>query len=155
LSIGRGNNRNELDTDAGAQAVPGNRRALSAQGFWAFFGFNFFLMAGVFAVFGSLIAGVAMNPKNGMTPAIGGGFAAIFLLMIPLMVWMYVAFPAMIAVMARRFHDQDRTSWLMLIGIIPYLGFLVLLVFMCIAGTDGPNSYGPDPKAGVDDEVFA
>jgi uncharacterized membrane protein YhaH (DUF805 family) len=57
--------------------------------------------------------------------------------------------------MARRFHDQDRTAWLMLIGIVPYLGFLVLLVFMCIAGTDGPNSYGADPKAGVDDEVFA
>lgn len=122
--------------------------------FWAFFGFNFLLMAAFFALFGGVFASVAMNPRN-VGSAVGAGFFALFFLMIPLMVWLYVAFPAMVALMARRFHDQDRTSWLMLIGIVPYLGWLVLLIFMCIAGTDGPNSYGPDPKAGVDDEVFA
>ena len=50
-----------------------------------------------------------------------------------------------IAVQVRRFHDQNLSGWLVLIGLIPYLGGLVVLVFMCLPGTKGPNKYGPDP----------
>ena len=33
---------------------------------------------------------------------------------------------------------------------------VVVLVFMVLDGTKGPNKYGPDPKGGVDaDKVFA
>jgi uncharacterized membrane protein YhaH (DUF805 family) len=51
-----------------------------------------------------------------------------------------------IAVQVRRFHDQDKSGWFVLLGLIPYLGGIVLLVFMCIEGTRGPNRFGPDPK---------
>lgn len=51
-----------------------------------------------------------------------------------------------IAVQVRRFHDQDKSGWLVLLGFIPYIGGLILLVFMCLEGTHGPNRYGPDPK---------
>jgi len=51
-----------------------------------------------------------------------------------------------LAVQVRRFHDQDRSGWLVLLGLIPYIGGLILLVFMCLEGTHGPNRYGPDPK---------
>ena len=51
-----------------------------------------------------------------------------------------------IAVQVRRFHDQDKSGWLVLLGLIPFVGGLIVLVFMCLEGTQGPNQYGPDPK---------
>lgn len=51
-----------------------------------------------------------------------------------------------LAVYVRRFHDQDRSGWWVLLAFVPYLGGLILIVFMCIEGTRGPNRFGPDPK---------
>ena len=51
-----------------------------------------------------------------------------------------------IAVQVRRFHDQERSGWLVLLNLIPFVGGLIVLVFMCLDGTRGPNRYGPDPK---------
>ena len=51
-----------------------------------------------------------------------------------------------IAVQVRRFHDQDKSGWFCLIGLIPYIGGIVVFVFMCLEGTKGPNRFGPDPK---------
>jgi uncharacterized membrane protein YhaH (DUF805 family) len=56
-----------------------------------------------------------------------------------------------IAVQVRRFHDQDRTGWLILLGLIPYVGGLIVLVFMCLPGTRGTNRFGPDPKENIAD----
>jgi uncharacterized membrane protein YhaH (DUF805 family) len=53
-----------------------------------------------------------------------------------------------IAVQVRRFHDQDKSGWLVLLNLIPYLGGLIVFVFMFLEGTAGPNRFGPDPKAG-------
>jgi len=53
-----------------------------------------------------------------------------------------------IAVTVRRLHDQDKSGWFYLISFVPYVGGIVMLVFMCLDGTPGPNRYGPDPKAG-------
>ncbi len=52
-----------------------------------------------------------------------------------------------IAVSVRRLHDTDRSGWWFLIGFIPIVGGIVLLVFYVLAGTQGPNRFGPDPKA--------
>ncbi|WP_338338264.1 DUF805 domain-containing protein, partial [Xanthomonas citri] len=46
----------------------------------------------------------------------------------------------------RRLHDQDKSGWFYLISLVPYVGAFVLLVFMCIEGTPGPNQYGENPK---------
>jgi uncharacterized membrane protein YhaH (DUF805 family) len=51
-----------------------------------------------------------------------------------------------IACVVRRLHDQDKSGWLALLGLIPLIN-LVLLVFMFLEGTKGGNQYGPDPKA--------
>jgi uncharacterized membrane protein YhaH (DUF805 family) len=53
-----------------------------------------------------------------------------------------------IAVTIRRLHDTGRSGWWWLIVLIPFIGALVLLYFMVIEGTPGPNEYGPDPKGG-------
>lgn len=59
-----------------------------------------------------------------------------------------------LAVQVRRFHDQDKSGWFVLLGFIPLIGGIILLVFMCLEGTRGTNQYGPDPKGGVDPDVF-
>ena len=83
-----------------------------------------------------------------------------------------------IAVGVRRLHDTNRTGWWILLPIVPEIGALamlqtgnlpvagilaivalvlaiVLLVFMVLDGTKGPNQYGPDPKGVETDKVFA
>jgi uncharacterized membrane protein YhaH (DUF805 family) len=52
-----------------------------------------------------------------------------------------------LALLVRRFHDQGKSGWLVLLGFIP-LGGLIILVFMCIEGQRGSNEYGEDPKIG-------
>ncbi|ELR64794.1 Hypothetical protein C942_01882 [Photobacterium marinum] len=51
-----------------------------------------------------------------------------------------------IAVGVRRLHDTGRTGWWMLIGLIPLIGFLVLLYFFVLDSNPGSNEYGPNPK---------
>ncbi len=51
-----------------------------------------------------------------------------------------------IAVTIRRLHDTERSGWWILIAFVPVVGGIVLLVFMCLDGTGGPNRFGPDPK---------
>jgi uncharacterized membrane protein YhaH (DUF805 family) len=53
-----------------------------------------------------------------------------------------------IAVTIRRFHDTDRSGWWILVSLIPFVGALILIVFMCLEGTPGDNRFGPSPKAG-------
>lgn len=50
-----------------------------------------------------------------------------------------------LAVTVRRLHDTDRSGWWVLVAFVPLVGWLVLLVFMVLAGTSGANPYGPDP----------
>ncbi|MDE2848914.1 MAG: DUF805 domain-containing protein, partial [Gemmatimonadota bacterium] len=52
-----------------------------------------------------------------------------------------------LAVIVRRLHDTERTGWWMLIAFIPFVGVLILLVFLILQGTRGDNRFGPDPKA--------
>lgn len=61
--------------------------------------------------------------------------------------WLATIIPNL-AVAVRRLHDTDRSGWWILIGLIPVVGFIVLIVFYASAGTPGPNKFGPDPKAG-------
>ena len=56
-----------------------------------------------------------------------------------------------IAVQVRRFHDQDKSGWFVLLNFVPYVGSLIVFVFMCLDGTKGENRFGPDPK--MDDNV--
>lgn len=54
-----------------------------------------------------------------------------------------------IAVAVRRLHDTDRSGWWMLIVLVPFLGAIVLLVFLVMDGTPGSNRFGPNPKEGL------
>lgn len=48
-----------------------------------------------------------------------------------------------LAVTVRRLHDANYSGWWLLLVLIP-LGFIVVLVFAVLPGTQGPNRFG-DP----------
>ena len=50
-----------------------------------------------------------------------------------------------IALAIRRMHDSDKSGWLLLCGFIPFVGSIILLVFMCLDSTPGTNQFGPNP----------
>jgi uncharacterized membrane protein YhaH (DUF805 family) len=52
-----------------------------------------------------------------------------------------------LAVGVRRLHDTGRSGWWLLIGLIPLIGAIILLVFMCQDSQEKDNEYGPNPKA--------
>jgi uncharacterized membrane protein YhaH (DUF805 family) len=60
-----------------------------------------------------------------------------------------------LAVIVRRLHDQDKSGWFILLQFIPYIGGVIMLIFMCIDGTRGENRYGPDPKGENIADVFS
>jgi uncharacterized membrane protein YhaH (DUF805 family) len=51
-----------------------------------------------------------------------------------------------VGVSIRRLHDIDRGGWWLLIA-FTVIGLILLLVWDCRKGTDGPNRFGPDPLA--------
>lgn len=51
-----------------------------------------------------------------------------------------------IAVAIRRLHDTSRSGWWILIGLIPIIGWIILIVFYC-QDSHGDNEHGPSPKA--------
>lgn len=63
--------------------------------------------------------------------------------------WIALLVPS-IAVGVRRLHDTDKSGWFMLLGLIPFVGGIILIVFCALQGTAGPNQYGAaaEPAAG-------
>ncbi len=51
-----------------------------------------------------------------------------------------------LAVAVRRLHDTGKSGLLLLIAVIPFLGFLFLLIFLVEDSKPGDNRYGPNPK---------
>jgi len=60
-----------------------------------------------------------------------------------------------LAVAVRRLHDQDYSGWMILLGFIPLIGWIIVLVLMCLRGTPGPNRFGPEPGAASVAETFS
>ena len=50
-----------------------------------------------------------------------------------------------LAIAVRRLHDTGKTGWFILLGLIPLIGFIVLIVFY-VQPSDGPNHFGPGPE---------
>lgn len=46
-----------------------------------------------------------------------------------------------IAVGVRRLHDTGKSGWFILMGLIPFVGFIILIVFY-VQASDSPNQYG-------------
>ncbi|MEL7197664.1 MAG: DUF805 domain-containing protein [Pseudomonadota bacterium] len=107
--------------------------------YWMFF---------LLIIIGAVVAGI-IDGVLGMAGSVGGLYGPATLL------WLLAIIIPSLACQVRRFHDQDKSGWFVLLGFIPIVGGIIVLVFMCLEGTTGPNSYGPDPKNPYDEEVFS
>lgn len=50
-----------------------------------------------------------------------------------------------LAAASRRLHDSDRSGWMQLIGLIPFVGWLIVIYFLAQPGTEGSNRFGERP----------
>ena len=63
------------------------------------------------------------------------------------LVWALATIVPALAVLIRRLHDTDKSGWWVLIGLVPFVGGIVLLVFTLQDSTPGDNKHGGSPKA--------
>lgn len=63
-----------------------------------------------------------------------------------LLVYAFVVMIPSLALGVRRLHDIGKSGWFMLISLIPYVGSIILIVFMATDSQIGANQYGPNPK---------
>ena len=99
--------------------------------YW-YFTLFYLVIAIVLSVLDGIVFGGSGDGKG--TPVLSGLFMLAMLL------------PS-IAVGIRRLHDTDRSGWWLLIGLVPLIGFIVLIVFFVQDSKPGDNRFGPNPKA--------
>lgn len=75
--------------------------------------------------------------------------AVALLIMIPLGLYLMAVIVPGLAVTVRRLHDTGRSGWWILISFVPFVGGIILLVFMCLDSEPGPNLHGLNPKGVV------
>jgi uncharacterized membrane protein YhaH (DUF805 family) len=97
--------------------------------YWMFFLFNVIISTVLMIVDG--IVGTSAAP--GAIGLLGGLYT------------LAVLIPG-IAVAVRRLHDTGRSGLWILIGLVPFVGLIVLIVFMVQDGTPGENEFGKNPK---------
>jgi len=51
-----------------------------------------------------------------------------------------------LAVSVRRLHDTNKTGWMILLGLVPFVGSIVLLVLYLLPGNKDDNDYGAQPS---------
>src|SRR5438128_11702090 len=66
--------------------------------------------------------------------------------MIVAMLFLAASFIPGLAVAVRRLHDQTKPGVLLLLGLIPGIGGLILLFFMLMDGDGQENDFGPNPR---------
>ena len=59
-----------------------------------------------------------------------------------------ITFIPSVAVGIRRLHDTGRSGWLYLLVLIPIVGGIIVIVFLCQDSQPGRNAYGFNPKQG-------
>jgi uncharacterized membrane protein YhaH (DUF805 family) len=94
----------------------------------------------LFALFAAFAATAGSSGSDDFESMVGGTGVIVFVV-----AYLAILIPS-IAVQVRRMHDQDKSGWFVLLSLIPYIGGIIIFVFMCMEGTKGPNRFGPDPK---------
>jgi uncharacterized membrane protein YhaH (DUF805 family) len=84
--------------------------------------------------FALIIASIVLGAIAGAT----GSTAFLLLVYIVLL----VASLSALSLGVRRLHDSGKSGWLLLLGIIPFIGGIIVLVFTCLPGNPGPNQFG-------------
>ena len=108
--------------------------------------FWWFLLVNLLVIFGvSMIAGILGGLLESQVIATIGSI---------IIVLYYLAiFIPYLAVSVRRLHDTNRSGWFLLLGLIPFIGGIILIVFYAQDTDPKSNKWGPVPgdTAGLED----
>ena len=107
-------------------------RASRSEYWWAYLGY--FVIATVLQIF-AIIGGIIL---------IDAGELALLPTLIAIVGIVAMIIPT-IAVSVRRMHDTGKSGWMLLILIIPCIGFILWIVWMVEDGQAHDNVYGPVP----------
>jgi uncharacterized membrane protein YhaH (DUF805 family) len=117
------------------------RASRSEYWWWTLFAFIVYLVLGIPAY----VLGITTSSDLGSTP----GAAAIPLLIALLIFYLGIIVPTL-ALTVRRLHDAGYSGWLVLLGLVPYLGSLVLLIFTVLPSSPAGVKYDPVPATPPD-----
>lgn len=104
--------------------------------FWYWYLFNIIVTCVYYIILGA--QGVNVMAGDGSAAGLG---------LITVIFWIYslaVLLPNL-AVTVRRLHDTGRSGWNWFFVLIPFVGAIILLVFL-VQGSDGDNQSGPVPE---------
>lgn len=59
------------------------------------------------------------------------------------LIWLLVTIVPGFCLLARRLHDTGRSNWNYLWILLPVIGWVIILVFLCQKGDTKANKYGP------------
>ena len=91
-------------------------------------------------VFGTPVPPEQMAEAGGIEYNLGPVGGTLMVVIMIAAMWFFLALTA------KRWHDRNKSAWWILIGLVPIIGGIWALVENgFLKGTDGPNSYGPDP----------
>jgi uncharacterized membrane protein YhaH (DUF805 family) len=62
------------------------------------------------------------------------------------LIWILATIVPAIALLIRRLHDTNRSGWWALIGLVPFVGAIVLIICTVEDSANGQNIYGESPK---------
>lgn len=109
--------------------------------FWWFTLCHFLIIIALY-----LLVIVAAVSESSILGIVGGGLITIYMLgtIIP-----------NLAVLVRRLHDTGRSGWFYFISLIPFIGSIVLIVFLAQESMPEKNQWGPVPgsDAGLEDAL--
>ena len=66
-----------------------------------------------------------------------------------LTIYMLITLPINIAFQVRRLHDMNQSGWLLLLNLVPFVGYVFPLYVTFFPGTEGTNKYGSKPQARI------
>lgn len=98
--------------------------------YWWFQLFNLLVVVAAYVV---LIAVVAAGRSYVFISVIGVFF----------LIYGLATFIPGLAVMVRRLHDSDKSGWWLLIVFLPWIGVIVLFIFLLLPSSPGINQFGP------------
>ncbi len=84
----------------------------------------------------------AMNDPAAAAEAAGSITSAY----IPVIIVCLALFLPTLGVLVRRLHDTGRSGWSCLISLVPFIGGIILLIWVLKDSDAGSNKYGPNPK---------
>ena len=113
-------------------------RASRSEYWWSYLGIAVISM--VLLIIG-IVGGLALGSVNEGLGALFGlaAFAGLLALLIP-----------SLSVNVRRLHDTGKSGWMLLILLIPCIGFILWLVWMIEDGQPHVNAYGAVPTNSLD-----